>query len=132
MCQYFWQHTVGVSILSPFLCFDTFFHYVLNDVYFMIAAPGLCLLNAVDIAFVLDLSPSMEISALKTLITSLISYLPVTDYEFHIAMTSFSSSAKVEFYFNTYSQKTEMLAHIGTITETKGTSNLKEALILTK
>jgi hypothetical protein len=58
----------------------------------------------------------MEILALKTLITSLISYLPVNDYEFHIAMTSFSSKAKVEFYFNSYSQKTEMLAHIGMTT----------------
>jgi hypothetical protein len=105
---------------------------VLNDLKFIFAAPGLCLLNAVDIAFVLDLSSSMEISALKTLITSLISYLPVNHYEFHIAMTSFSSKAKVEFYFNSYSQKTEMLAHIGMTTETKGTSNLKEALILTK
>ena len=98
----------------------------------MFAAAGLCFLNAVDIAFVLDLSSSMEISTLKTLIASLISYLPVNDHEFHIAMTSFSSKAKVEFYFNSYSQKTEMLAHIGMTTETKGTSNLKEALILTK
>ena len=98
----------------------------------MFAAPGICLLNAVDIAFVLDLSSSMEISALKTLITSLISYLPLSDNEFRIAMTSFSSQAKVEFNFNSYSQKTEMLSHIGTIRETKGTSNLKDGLILTK
>jgi hypothetical protein len=105
---------------------------VLNDVKFLFAAPGLCLLNAVDIAFVLDLSSSMEISALKTLITSLISYLPLSDNEFRIAMTSFSSHAKVEFHFNSYSQKTEMLAHIGMTTETEGTSNLKEALILAK
>jgi hypothetical protein len=47
-------------------------------------------------------------------------------------MTSFSSQSKVEFNFNSYSQKTEMLAHIGTIRETKGTSNLKDGLILTK
>jgi hypothetical protein len=43
-----------------------------------------------------------------------------------------TDKAKVEFYFNSYSQKTEMLAHIGMTTATKGTSNLKEALILTK
>ena len=98
----------------------------------MFAAPGICLLDAVDIAFVLDLSSSMEISALKTLITSLISYLPLSDNQFRIAMTSFSSQSKVEFNFNSYSQKTEMLAHIGTIRETKGTSNLKDGLILTK
>lgn len=98
----------------------------------MFAAPGLCFLNAVDIAFVLDLSSSMDILALKILISSLISYLPLSNNEFRIAMTSFSSEAKVEFYFNSYSQKTEMLAHIRTIRETKGTSNLKDALILTK
>ena len=98
----------------------------------MFAAPGLCFLNAVDIAFVLDLSSSMEISALKTLITSLLSYLPLSDHEFRIAMTSFSSNAKVEFYFNSYSQKTEMLAHIGKIRETRGTSNLKDGLLFTK
>ena len=105
---------------------------VLNDLKFIFAAPGLCLLNAVDIAFVLDLSSSMEISALKTLITSLISYLPLRDNEFRIAMTSFSSQAKVEFNFTSHSQKTEILAQIGTIRETKGTSNLKDGLILAK
>jgi hypothetical protein len=66
----------------------------------------------------------MEISALKTLITSLISYLPVNHYEFHIAMTSFSSKAKVEFYFNSYSQKTEMLAQTALRRQSPGAANI--------
>lgn len=94
-----------------------------------VSESGKCYLKAVDIAFVLDVSHSIDVSFLRNLVTAVISFVPINEIECQIGMTSFSSNAKIEFYFNDYAEKANMLAHVANITNMKGTSNLEDALV---
>ncbi|CAC5407374.1 Sushi, nidogen and EGF-like domain-containing protein 1,Alpha-tectorin [Mytilus coruscus] len=87
-----------------------------------------CFLKAADIAFVVDLSLSIDIYDLKDLISDVISKLPINAMECQIALKSFSTSAKTEFRFKDHKTKTEILSHIAKMNTAKGVSNLKDAL----
>ncbi|CAC5407372.1 unnamed protein product [Mytilus coruscus] len=90
--------------------------------------PGQCFLKAADIVFVVDVSLSIDISALKNLMSDVISKLPINDMECQIAIQSFSTSAKTELRFRDHKTKTEVLAHIVKMNTANGVSNLKDAL----
>ncbi|VDI63546.1 Hypothetical predicted protein [Mytilus galloprovincialis] len=90
--------------------------------------PGQCLLKAADIVFVLDMSLSIDINALKNLMSDIISELPINDMECQIAIQSFSTSAKTELRFRDKKTKTEVLAHIAKMNKANGVSNLEDAL----
>ncbi|CAC5373570.1 Alpha-tectorin [Mytilus coruscus] len=90
--------------------------------------PGQCFLKAADIVFVLDVSLSIDINALKNLMSDVISELPINDMECQIAIQSFSTSAKTELRFRDQKTKTEVLAHIAKMNIANGVSNLKDAL----
>ncbi|VDI18149.1 Hypothetical predicted protein [Mytilus galloprovincialis] len=90
--------------------------------------PGQCFLKAADIVFVLDMSLSIDITALKNLMSNVISELPINDMECQIAIQSFSTSAKTELRFRAHQTKTEVLAHIANMNKANGASNLKDAL----
>ncbi|CAC5402873.1 Sushi, nidogen and EGF-like domain-containing protein 1,Alpha-tectorin [Mytilus coruscus] len=91
--------------------------------------PGKCYLKAADIAFVLDVSHSIDVSILRNLVTAVISHVPINEIECQIGMTSFSSKAKIEFYFDDYAEKADILTHVANITNMRGASNLEDALV---
>ncbi|XP_063408932.1 sushi, nidogen and EGF-like domain-containing protein 1 [Mytilus trossulus] len=90
-----------------------------------------CFLKAADILLVVDLSLSIDINNLKSLISDLISKLPINAMECQIAMKSFSTSAKTEFRFKDHKTNSEILAHIAKMSTVKGVSNLEDALSFT-
>ncbi|XP_076085994.1 sushi, nidogen and EGF-like domain-containing protein 1 isoform X2 [Mytilus galloprovincialis] len=90
--------------------------------------PGQCFLKAADIVFVVDMSISIDINALKNLLSDVISELPINDMECQIAVQSFSTSAKTELRFRDQKTKTEILAHIDKMNIANGVSNLEDAL----
>ncbi|XP_076079078.1 uncharacterized protein LOC143049268 [Mytilus galloprovincialis] len=91
--------------------------------------PGQCYLKAADIAFVLDVSHSIDVSFLRNLLTDVISLLPINEIECQIGMTSFSSKSKIDFYFKDHAEKDVLLAHVSNIANMRGASNLEDALV---
>ncbi|XP_052089062.1 uncharacterized protein LOC127725814 isoform X2 [Mytilus californianus] len=91
--------------------------------------PGQCYLKAADIAFVLDVSHSIDVSFLRNFLTAVISYVPINEIECQIGMTSFSSKSKMDFYFDDNADKDVLLAHVANITNMRGASSLEDALV---
>ncbi|CAC5402877.1 Sushi, nidogen and EGF-like domain-containing protein 1,Alpha-tectorin [Mytilus coruscus] len=91
--------------------------------------PGQCYLKAADIAFVLDVSHSIDVSFLRNFLTAVLSYVPINEIECQIGMISFSSKSKIDFYFDDYADKDVLLAHVANITNMRGASNLEDALV---
>ncbi|XP_060064712.1 collagen alpha-3(VI) chain-like [Ylistrum balloti] len=89
-----------------------------------------CRPGPADILFIMDASFSADkqFNDSKAIVTSIVNKLSIGIDDFHVAILKYSFDVSVEFSFNTYTNKTAMIAAIDNITAIAGPSYLDKAL----
>ena len=92
-----------------------------------------CKGKGVDLAFILDSSGSIgphDFSLMLDFVRDTIIGFDISDEETRISVAQFSTYSKIEFYFDTYSSESEVLAAIDQISYTGGSTNTPDALLV--
>ncbi|XP_060064713.1 von Willebrand factor A domain-containing protein 2-like [Ylistrum balloti] len=89
-----------------------------------------CRPGPADILFIMDASfrAEKQFSDSKAIVTSIVNKLSIGIDDFQVAILKYSFDVSVEFSFNTYTNKTAMIAAIDNITAIAGPSYLDKAL----
>ncbi|XP_021341563.1 collagen alpha-5(VI) chain-like [Mizuhopecten yessoensis] len=93
-----------------------------------------CRPGPADILFIIDASFCTEkhFNDSKATVTAIVNKLPIGADDFQIAVMKYSFDATMEFYFSTYTDKSDLISAIDNISPTMGPSYLDKALDKTK
>ncbi|CAH1789223.1 unnamed protein product [Owenia fusiformis] len=92
--------------------------------------PG-CAFDKVDVVFVLDVSGSLSDESFKHMmlwVASFVEVLEVGPHAVQFGLITFSTTVKIDFYLNTYSNRQDVLDALSQVQHMKGTTDTKGAV----